>query len=414
MRLSNHFLAAVLLATSWNVDANPPNNVPPACASTTPAGESKSVHETVCNQPDWSAVPACGTPGQTVAFQGAALKNNENQCVRVNICHGTASATNPFTTITVDRDGLNGHANADHSDRTQKDKVDYFPSTSIKNPNGAGNGDLDEDCVFIPHTTTTTTTTTSPMVFDDPHFLTWNNTYYDFMGACDLKLISAPSFAPEDGLALEIDIRTTARYEYSYIESAAIQIGEDVLEVSSFGGYMLGGVSAAELPNTIAGFTVQHSQPSANIHLFEILLDEDKDEKIVIKTFKDMVSVKLHGASPSRFHGSQGMLGNYDKNGLMMARDGVTVINDPNAFADEWQIKDVEPKLFQSRRRPQHPQACRLPSETKEKRRRLGSSSITMEEAEAACGSWPADLIPGCVHDVIALDDLELAHAGAF
>lgn len=234
-------------------------------------------------------------------------------------------------------------------------------------------------------------------------------------GACDLKLISAPCFAPEDGLALNIDIRATARYQCSCIERAAVQIGEDILEVSSFGECILDGVSAADMPNIIAGFTVQHSEPSKNVHLFEIVLDQDKDEKIVIKTFKDMVSVKLHGASPTRFHGSQGMLGSYDNNGLMMARDGATILNDPNEFAAAWQIKDDEAMLFQIRRVPQCPQACALPSENKAvKRRRLASSSITMEEAEAACASWPAQLISGCVHDVIALDDLELAHAGAF
>ena len=47
------------------------------------------------------------------------------------------------------------------------------------------------------------------------------------MGACDMHLVEAPFFAP--GMELTIDVRTKIRYDYSYIESAAIKIGDDVL-----------------------------------------------------------------------------------------------------------------------------------------------------------------------------------------
>ena len=232
-----------------------------------------------------------------------------------------------------------------------------------------------------------------------------------YLGACDLKLITAPFFAPD--LVLDIDIRTTIRYQYSYIESAAIKIGESTLEVTSFGGYMLDGVSSADMPNQIAGFAVDHFRPSKNIHLFEITLSDD--EKIIVKVFKDMVSVKLHGAKPERFHGSMGMLGAYDSEGMMIARDGATILDDHNMFAAEWQIRDSEPMLFQTARAPQFPQACQLPTMSEEEsRRRLAESSITVEAAEEACASWPRQTISGCIHDVLATEDLELAAAGAF
>ena len=153
-----------------------------------------------------------------------------------------------------------------------------------------------------------------PDVDGDPHFLTWNNTFYDFMGklslvstnpisfqfpplpselillsfhitallfffpgACDLKLITAPYFAPD--LTLDIDVRTTIRYGYSYVESAAVRIGDSILEVSSFGQYLLDGVSAAKLPAVMAGlFTVEHTQPSDKVHKFEIHLDEEEGD----------------------------------------------------------------------------------------------------------------------------------------
>ena len=53
--------------------------------------------------------------------------------------------------------------------------------------------------------------------------------YYcaDFMGACDLHLLQAPQ------LDLTIDIRTKIRYDYSFIESAVIRLGNDILESAS-------------------------------------------------------------------------------------------------------------------------------------------------------------------------------------
>lgn len=186
---------------------------------------------------------------------------------------------------------------------------------------------------------------------------------------------------------LDIDIRTTIRYQYSYIEGAVIKIGENTLEVTSFGGYMLDGVSRADMPNQIAGFAVKHFQPSKNIHIFEIALNGD-EENIVVKVFKDVVSVKLYRANPERFHGSQGMLGAYDSQGLMLARDGATIVEDGDAFAAEWQIRDIDPMVFQAALEPQFPHACQLPSITKEEsRRRLAESSISMEAAERACGN---------------------------
>jgi len=166
------------------------------------------------------------------------------------------------------------------------------------------------------------------------------------------------------------------------------------------------------MPATLSGFTVEHFHQSKNVHIFEIQLGAG--EKIVVKTFKDMVSVKFENADEKRFRGSQGMLGSYDKNGLMLARDGVTQLDDANAFAAEWQIKDDEPMLFQTRREPQYPRACRLPSAQVAETRRLGESTVSVEDAEIACASWPKEIASACVHDVLATGDLDLAAAGAF
>ena len=50
------------------------------------------------------------------------------------------------------------------------------------------------------------------------------------MGACDLKMLHAPNFDGQ-GKALDINIRTKIRYDYSYVEAAVLKLGDDVFEV---------------------------------------------------------------------------------------------------------------------------------------------------------------------------------------
>jgi hypothetical protein len=211
-------------------------------------------------------------------------------------------------------------------------------------------------------------------------------------------------------MALDIHIRTKIRYDYSYIESAVVKIGEEMLEVASYGEYFLNGVENADLPSAIGGFNITYSQPDVKQHVFTIHVEND--EKIVLKAFKDMVSM-LTDADYVRFDGSSGMMGEIGS-GRMFARDGITVLEEPNAFGAEWQVRDNEPMLFQTIREPQYPQACKLPSADAKASRRLGATSVARKAAEEACASWDADIREGCIHDVMATGDVDLAAAGAF
>ena len=68
-----------------------------------------------------------------------------------------------------------------------------------------------------------------------------------------------------------------------------------------------------------------------------------------------MVRVNFRGATASFFGNSLGMMGSFEI-GEMLARDGETVLDDPNAFGHEWQVLDTEPQLFQDKNRfPQFP-----------------------------------------------------------
>jgi len=222
-------------------------------------------------------------------------------------------------------------------------------------------------------------------------------------------LLHVPNFEP--GLDLHIHVRTTIRHDYSYIESAAVQIGDDILDVESFGQYAWNGVDNANLAEAsanLAGYPIIHSQTNEKQHVFDIVIGPY--EKITIATFKDMVSVMIHDSSANfRYQNSVGLMGSFDE-GNMLARNGTTIIKDPDEFGQEWQVRSDELFLFRTVRAPQYPQQkCILPSSSHAKegrkgRRRLAEHTITQEQAEEACihlmdeGSREACIMDGKCH----------------
>ncbi|CAB9510312.1 expressed unknown protein [Seminavis robusta] len=243
----------------------------------------------------------------------------------------------------------------------------------------------------------------------DPHFKTLNGTWFDFHGICDLVLVEDENFA--DGLGLTIHIRTKARYEYSFIETAAIKIGDSTLEVSSFGEYSLDGIAHADMPAEMAGqFLVFHEEKSFKEHVFTIKTGET--EAIKVTTFKDMVSVTVENATDANFGSSVGLIGKLD--GTLVGRDGSTVfqVEDHDLFGQEWQVLPSEPQLFQT---PSQftGKTCVPPVATKG--RRL-EETISMEAAKIACAHHKDEEMKDmCIFDVIAMGDLEVANVhGAF
>lgn len=248
---------------------------------------------------------------------------------------------------------------------------------------------------------------TSPSMAMDPHVQKWNGDSYDFMGECDLVFLTEPGFG--NGAGLDIHARTKLRNDYSFVETAAIRIGEDILEVSSWGDWSLNGVSfsnALSAPLSIAGYPVYHRQLNKKKNVFDIVVDSGN---ITVDNFKDFVNIKIRTPLP----GSKGLLGDF-YTGDSLARDGETVIEDPNAFGQEWQVLDSEPNLFQTNRAPQFPNKCILPSESKKEARRLGDHGVSEEAAKLACAKFQGSTFESCVHDVMATGDLEVADAGAY
>jgi hypothetical protein len=247
-------------------------------------------------------------------------------------------------------------------------------------------------------------------VCGDPHFATFEGEWYDFHGECDLTLVKVEDF--QKGLPLDIQIRTKARYEYSYVESAAVKIGDDILQVNAYGVYFLNGVESADLKGAMmAGlYPVTHVQKDEKTHVFNITLGSRPDQVIELKSFKDLVSVRPVQAYSDDFENSVGMLGNYHT-GALLGRDGRVVI-DHDEFGNEWQVTADEPKLFQS---PSPIEGkCRMPSKTAGvERRRLGET-ISEEAARKACSEVDHIHFENCVYDVMATGDLESVHAGVF
>lgn len=200
------------------------------------------------------------------------------------------------------------------------------------------------------------------------------------------------------------------------IESAAVRIGDDILEVSGYGGYMINGICNAQLPMKLSDqYLLTHTRKSDKESIFEIILSEASYEKVVIRTFKDLVGIKFSNASPETFGSSGGLMGSFT-NGDRIARNG-TIMEDANEFGQEWQVLDTERSLFQVARAPQYPEKIKMPdsvaSETR--KRRLGEAGIDEEAAELACAHHSDEkAFDMCVYDVVATGDLELAHGGVF
>lgn len=228
-----------------------------------------------------------------------------------------------------------------------------------------------------------------------------------------MVLAHFPSFAND--LGLTVHLRTTTRYDYSYIEGAAIKIGNDVLEIFSYGQYLINSVSNAEMPAVVGGYNVSHTQPRDKQHLF--VIDLGKKRTINIKVYKDMLYVDLnvnHG-NGMEFEDVSGMIGSWT-NGTRFARDGVTILDDDNEFGQEWQVhQDIDGSLFTANREPQWPAKCVMPNAAQRTSRRLGENPVTAAEAADSCAHIKdAHSYDMCVFDVIATGDLAVATGGAY
>ena len=112
-----------------------------------------------------------------------------------------------------------------------------------------------------------------------------------------------------------------------------MRIGDDVLEVSSFGSNVFNGVDNTDFPKEMGQIaSVSYSQVDERKHEFIIHLGGA--ESIVLTAFKDLVSVKMVNSTMASFGRSKGMMGQYTT-GKLLARDGKPEVKDSNQFGQE-------------------------------------------------------------------------------
>eukprot|EP00980_Cylindrotheca_fusiformis_P012983 scaffold3240_cov68-Cylindrotheca_fusiformis.AAC.3 len=248
-------------------------------------------------------------------------------------------------------------------------------------------------------------------------------------------LVKDEDFA--DGLGLEVQIRTKLVKFWSFIQKAAIRIGEDTLEMQGSpdlsvnkgnNHYWINSIYQGEV-TTLGGFPVKANYAGKHkskrwffskygggnkiSRSFEIdLSSKYPGQTIVIGSYKEFVRVDFQNAGSEAFGNSVGMLGNF-ATGKILSRDGVTELNDYKELGHEWQVHPEEGVLFHNVSRPQYPEKCIDPeARAMKRRRRLGESSITEKQAETACAPIKGVLDrKDCVYDVLVTQDLTMVGA---
>merc|ERR1712021_232660 len=149
-----------------------------------------------------------------------------------------------------------------------------------------------------------------------------------------------------------------------------------------------------------SGYPIIYSKKNKNQQTFRLNLGSL--EAIVIKTWNSFVSV--------HFEDSAGLMGSFP-DGVFLARDNLTIIDDANRFGQEWQVMETEKILFHQVQGPQQPlKKCEIPSNLN-MRRRLGEKAITEEKAKSACIGVEANSIDLCIFDVMSTRNLSTAGA---
>ena len=230
-------------------------------------------------------------------------------------------------------------------------------------------------------------------------------------------LVRNPSFA--DGKGLDLHVRTEHMLEgaFSYISNAALRIGGDVLEIISDGSHFMNGEKDMELPARLGGYpiTKRVKESCHGTHgcsyatIFNVAL-MGKDT-IQLTVASNMIHVDVSG-SHENFKGSSGLMGTYPAlHHGMIARDGVSFIQEPDEFAEEWQVLDSEAKLFQEVRFPQHPQQCipAIQSAASERHLQMENDGEARIAAEEVCAHVEGPEWEFCIFDVMATGDYGMA-----
>jgi hypothetical protein len=228
---------------------------------------------------------------------------------------------------------------------------------------------------------------------------------FDFHGACDLVLVHSDHVNGED--ELDLHVRTTIQGHWSSVTSAALRVGEVILQMD-LDKFFVNGVEFNDdaLPMKTSQFSISEAfvQDEWRVYVAEL---NDKS-RITFKVLKEFMTVAVSG-SVHDFEHSVGLLGDFHF-GKPYDRKGNRVY-DFHEYGLEWQVLEEEPKLFMDAREPQLPHAqCQFP-DTPRPSRRLKSTQdpALFEKAQAVCAD--KEHYDACLDDVMYTGELALAHA---
>ena len=250
--------------------------------------------------------------------------------------------------------------------------------------------------------------------------------------------------------ALDLHIRTTIASYYSYIESAALRIG-NTTTVEVHPRYLwvnnndnTGGdekIAWDQLPHIIStgngdtftifkeeeepalGTTTSHSKNNNN-NKVTYLLQWNSRSYLKFRFYQHFLNIDIVGHLADfggKSSSSTGLLGDFES-GAWLGRDGREMTSSADDFGFEWQVNPAagDVPIFRHARQPQLPyEKCRLPTASRPSRRRRqlrGDSDLVLfTQAEQACRRRhhhaPLDQVDFdlCVHDVVATGDVGMA-----
>lgn len=252
----------------------------------------------------------------------------------------------------------------------------------------------------------------SAVATGDPHFSTWSGRKFDFHGVCDLVLIHNPEF--QQGLGLEIHVRTKKMKQFSFISSAVLQVGHESLEVMGDIHKNLFWINKMQGEDTdnegiigeINGYDINYQKVNSKQHEFIVNVG---GASISMKTYKNFVHVGVSDATESSFGLSKGLFGAYGT-GELTSRDGSKTFENMDEFGQEWQVRPGDGSLFHEVEGPQAPDKCQMPLATNV-RRRLAESNVSQEDAKLSCAHVDPGVFEMCVFDVMATGDNGVAGA---
>jgi hypothetical protein len=161
-------------------------------------------------------------------------------------------------------------------------------------------------------------------------------------------------------------------------------------------------------PITIGGYALTLQRRGPHSRRFVIHLGDG--ERIFVNNFKEFVDIEVESPRAAEFAGSEGLMGSWDAR-TRLGRDGNTVIEDADAFGQEWQVRPTDPQLFYVIDGPQFPAKCNMPEKVTAAQRHLRAMTkkVSEDDAKKACAKVSAVRMQNCIADVFGSDNIDMA-----